>query len=177
MKNIDICCGEYASKYALTDWYEGSEEILREAMASGEDFDTDWFGCRKEIRYARIVRENGLYTVEVSSHCDDLWDGDDLIYDALWEVSNSEKELPDDIIDSIRDAALDCGIDDSADEAESLPDTATFEEISKLIGKLEVITEAQVHDGYRRLCEIVKEHVEYMQTPEYQNMKGEHNED
>ena len=117
MKNIDICCGEYASKYALTDWYEGSEEILREAMASGDDFDTGWFGCRKEIRYARIVRENGLYTVEVSSHCDDLWDGDDLIYDALWEVSKSEEELPDDIIESIRDTAADCGIDDSADEA------------------------------------------------------------
>ena len=177
MKTIDICRGEYASKWSLTDWYEESEQLLREALDSGEDFDTGWFGCRKEIRYARICREDGQITVEVSSHMDDLFDGDDLIYDALWEVSESEEELPDDIIDSIRETALDCGIDDSADETETLPDTATFEEISELIGKLEVITEAQVNDGYRRLCEIVKAHVEYMKTPEYQNMKGEHNED
>jgi len=177
MKNIDIEYGMYASKWGLTDWYEESEKMLREAMASGEDFDTGWFGCRKEIRYARIVRENGEYTVEVSSHSDDLWDGDDLIYDALWEVAHVEEELPDDIIDSIRDAALDDGIDDSETEQENLPGTATFEEISDVIGRLEVVTDARIHDGFRRLCDIVKDHVEFMKTPEYQNMKGEHNED
>lgn len=177
MKNIDIEHGAYASKWGLADWYEESEEILRGAMASGEDFDTGYFGCKKEIRYARIVRENGEYTITVSSHSDDLWDSDDLIYDALWVVSESEEELPDDIIDSIRDAALDCGIDDNVEDSESLPDTATFEEISELIGKLEDTTEAEVRDGFRRLCDIVKDHVEFMKTPEYQKTKGEHNED
>lgn len=175
MKTIDLCGGGYASKWGLTDWYEESEKILREAIASEEDFDTGWFGCKKEIHYARIIRKDGLFTVTASSHSDDLWDGDDLIYDALWEVSRLEEELPDDIIESIRDAAIDCGIDDNAEETESLPSTATFEQISDLIGKLEVIAEVRTHEYYRRLCDIVKDHVEFMKTPEYKmEGKNEH---
>lgn len=177
MKTIDICRGEYASKWSLTDWYEESEQLLREALDSGEDFDTGWFGCRKEIRYARICREDGQITVEVSSHMDDLFDGDDLIYDALWVVSKSEKELPDGIIDSIRDAAIDCGIDDVSSECESLPASASFDEVDRLVSVLESCTEAQNKENFECLCDIVKAHVEYMKTPEYQNMKGEKNED
>lgn len=177
MKDIDICHGAYASKYALTDWYEESEKILREAIESGEDFDTGYFGCRKEIRYGRIRRENGVITVEVSAAMDDLYDGSELIYDALWDVSNSEEELPDDIIESIRDTAADCGINDSAMEWEDLPADATFADVDHLISVLEDSVESQNEENYSRLCEIVKEHVEYMKTPEYQKTKGEHNED
>ena len=105
MKEIDITYGEYAAKWGLTDLYPESEDKLRQALLSGEDFDTGWWGCKKEIRYCRITQEIGMITVEVSAHMDDLWESDDLIYDALWETTKQEDELPEEIIDSIRDDA------------------------------------------------------------------------
>lgn len=174
MERIDICCGgEYASKWALTDWYEESEKILREAIESGEDFDTGYFGCRKEIRYGRIRRENGVISVEVSAHMDDLYDGGELIYDALWEVSKSEEELPDDIIESIRDSAVDCGINDFAAEWEDLPPDATFADVDHLISVLEDSVESQNEENFSRLCDIVKDHVEYMKSDEYRKLNAE----
>ena len=98
MKEVDISSGEYASHYSLTDLYPQSEAKLREALASGEDFDTDWFGCKKEIRYARYIREGNSITVKVSAQMDDLWESDDLVYDALWEACQTEEELPEDFI-------------------------------------------------------------------------------
>ena len=161
MNNIDICSGEYASKWGLTDFYEESEQKLKDALTSGEDFDTGWFGCKKEINYARICRENDRVTVEVSAHMDDLWDGDALIYDALWEERHTEEELPDRIIDSIRDAAIDDGLDDHTDITDALPADATFEQIVELIGKLEVEAMDANAEMYNRLRGIVAVHYEY----------------
>lgn len=163
MKTIDIAekSGEYASKWGLTDFYPEAEEILREALASGEDFETDWFGCKKEIRYARITGSQNEITIEVSAHMDDLWESDDLIYDALWETTKIEKELPEEILESIRDAVI-YDVDDHTDLDASLPRSATFEEIVKAIKNLEYQAEANNHQMYLDLCDCVKGHVEYM---------------
>lgn len=165
MKTIDIAkhTGEYASKWGLTDFYPEAEADLRKALESGEDFETDWFGCKKEIRYARITGDEGRITIEVSAHMDDLWESEDLIYDALWEVSKIEDELPEEIIDSIRDAAI-YDIDDHTDLDVALPRSATWDEIVEAMGKLEDEAEANNHRMYLELCEIVKAHVEYMNT-------------
>ena len=162
MKTINICHGEYASKWSLTDFYEESEQRLRDAIESGEDFDTGWWGCKKEIRYARVCREDGHISIEVSCHMDDLFDGDDLIYDALWEETRTEEELPDDIIDSIRDAAIDDGIDDHTDIADALPAYASFDQVVGMIDRFEGYAEAENNSMYQRLCGIVAAHVEYM---------------
>lgn len=165
MKTIDIAerTGEYASKWGLTDFYPEAEEKLQEVLASGEDFDTGWFGCKKEIRYARIVREEGEIEISVAAHMDDLWEEDDLIYDALWEVSKIEDELPEEIIDSIREAAI-YDIDDHTELSITLPATSTFDEIVEAMGKLEDEAEENNHRMYLELCEIVKAHVDYMNT-------------
>lgn len=165
MKTIDIAerTGEYASKWGLTDFYPEAEEDLRAALESGEDFETDWFGCKKEIRYAKITGDQEEITIEVSAHMDDLWEEDDLIYDALWEVSKIEDELPEEIIDSIRDAAI-YDIDDHTDLSITLPRSATWDEIIKAIENLEYEAEANNHRMYLELCEIVKAHIDYMNT-------------
>lgn len=163
-KDIDICYGMYASKWGLTDFYEESEQKLKDALNSGEDFDTGWFGCKKEIRYARIVREDGEITVEVSCNMDDLYDYDsapDLIYDALWEERHTEEELPDEIIDSIIDEAIDVQIDDHTKVDETLPADASFDDIVAVIGKLEDEAESNNTDMYQRLRVIVAEHYDY----------------
>lgn len=162
MKELDLDGMGYAAKYGVSDFNDYAELKLRAAIASGEDFDTGWFGARKEINYARIVRENGAYTITVSAHMDDLFDNPDLIYDALWEVASSEEELPEDIIESIIDEAIDCGIDDKSECDDTLPADASFEDIAKCLDELESMAMSANHDMYKRLCDIVKEHWAWM---------------
>ena len=157
MKLVEIGHGEYASQWGLTDFYEESEEKLKDVLKSGEDFDTGWFGCKKEIRYARYVREGDEFTIEVSAHMDDLWEGDDLIYDALWEVNKSEEELSDEIIDSIRELAFEGGVEDvSYGDAVILSEEATFERIVEVTDDLEKYVENNNQEMFNRLCEIVR---------------------
>lgn len=164
MKEIDIAekTGCYASKWSISDFYEEAEKSLRSALESGEDFDTGWFGCKKEINYAKIVREDGKITVSVCCHMDDFWESEDLIYDALWEVTKAENELPEEIIDSIRDAAIDDRVDDSSTWTEVLPSSASFDDVVKALDKCEANADAGNTGMYKRLCDIVWDHVEYM---------------
>ena len=155
MKEISISSGEYSSQNGLTDLYPESETKLREALASDEDFTTGWTGCRKEIRYVNYTREGDRITVEVSACMDDLWESDDLIYDALWTACEVEEELPDDVINSIRER-LGFEIDDHTDITVLLPATATFEEIMEATGKAENEAEQNNSNMFERLCEIVK---------------------
>ena len=164
MKKIDIeeNTGCYASKWGISDFYDEAEKSLKAALDSGEDFDTGWFGCKKEIHYGQIVREDGNVTVSVCCHMDDLWESEELIYDALWEVTKVENELPEDIIDSIRDAAIDDCVDDSSTWTEVLPSSVSFDDVVKALDKCEVNADAENTGMYKRLCEIVYYHVEYM---------------
>jgi hypothetical protein len=157
MKEININYGAYSSTYALTDLYPESRAKLQEALASGEDFTTDWTGCKKEIRFAKYTREGDNITVEVSAQMDDLWEGDDLIYDALWEACKVEEELPDALIDRIRES-LGFEIDDHTDVTVVLPASASFEEIMEATGKAENEAEQHNEEMFKRLCEIVKEY-------------------
>lgn len=165
MNRIDICRGEYAAHWSLTDLYDYSREKLQAALASGEDFDTGWWGCKKEIRYARICRDGGEIRILVSCHMDDLWDGDALIYDALWEECGAEEQLPDELIDTVRSFAIDCGIDEQTELSEVLPTSAGFDELVKVIDRLEDEAEAHNTEMYNELRAVVR--------GEYENWKGE----
>lgn len=162
MKDVDICMGVYASHWDLIDFYPQSEAALKAALASGEDFTTGWFGCKKEIRYARIQRDSAMgdecgIIVDVAACMDDFYEGDDLIYDAYWEVTGLEEELPEEVIQNIRDIAGECGVDDRAEETEYLPLSASYEDIIGAMARLESVTEMKNKENYARLCEIVKE--------------------
>lgn len=163
MKHINLTTGEYASKWSLTDFYPEAAHNLRLALISGEDFTTD-FGCKKEIRYARYTRDDKCFTVHVSCVMDDLWESDDLIYDALWETCHVEEELPEDIIDSIRDAAIDMQVNDGTDLTRVLPREASFDEIVKLTEQLESEAEENNKHMYEELCECVKAYWQYLQN-------------
>lgn len=160
MKEIDIAekTGFYASKWGISDFYEEAEQSLRDALASGEDFDTGWFGCKKEINYAQIIREGGNTTVSVCCHMDDLWDEEDLIYDTMKE----EVELPDSIINSIRDAAIDDGIDDNTELSMTLSEEASFDDIVEALDTLEKEAMEANHSMFLRLTDIVEAHIQYV---------------
>lgn len=161
MKEIDITYGEYASKWGLTDFYDESAEKLKSALESGEDFCTGWFGCKKEINYAKYVKYGNGFNISVSAHIDDMYESDDLIYDALWEVAKSEEELPDDIIESIRDFAMWDGITDYTELSETIPVAdATFEKVVEITDRLESQAMEHNHEMFKQLCEIVKDHIQ-----------------
>lgn len=156
MSKIDICCGEYGAKWGLTDFYEKSEEIFRSAIASGADFEIN-YGCRKEIRYAEIVRDENGVSVSVTSCMDDLFEEDDLIYDALWKRCKVEEELPDDMVDEIRTLASELWLSDESTATRELHRSATFEEIVSAIGELEDETENSNSEMFKTLCDLVEE--------------------
>ena len=161
MKHIDISSGDYACKWSLTDFYDDSEQKLRDALASGEDFDTGWFSCNKEPRSARYVRRNGWLSVEVSAAMSDLWEQDDLIYGALWSISRSEPELPEDVISLIRDTAIDLGLDDVSYESEMIPAPVSYTKLVEVTDRLEKEVESNNDRMFNQLREIVKEVLKY----------------
>lgn len=54
------------TKWGPVDFYDDSRESIRLAFRSGDDFETPWMGCKKEILSSRITREGNKITVEVS---------------------------------------------------------------------------------------------------------------
>lgn len=154
-KRIEITSGDYAAQWGLTDFYSECEDLLRSAVESCKDFETDW-GCKKEIRYASVVRDGGCVVVTVTSHMDDLYEDGDLIYDALWERLHIEDEIPEEMFERIRDFAIDCGIEDQSEAAFALPRSATFEDICEAIEKLEDYTEASNTAMFNELCDLVE---------------------
>lgn len=157
MKEIDISYGAHSSNHGLTDLYPESESKLREALASDEDFTTGWTGCKQEIRYVKYTREGKSITIEVSAHMDDLWDSNDLIYDALLWACQVDEELPDEFINSVRECLGD-DIDDHTEITMVLPSSVTFERIMELTGTLEDEAERNNQRMFDSLCDIVKEH-------------------
>lgn len=163
MKELFKDTGEYAAKWGLTDFYEAEEQELREAIESGEDFTTGWYSCKKEIRSGEITRVNGKILITVSAAMDDLYDAEDLIYDALWEVApNYEDELPEEIVDSIRDAAIEERIDDHNEASDTIPGDSTYDEIVRAVSGLESEAEELNTRDYIKLKEIVKAHLCYL---------------
>lgn len=155
MKEIDISVGEYAAKWGISDFYEDSEELLREALESGEDFTTEW-GCKKEIRYATLTKEGETISLRVVCNMDDLYESDDLIYDALWSRLRVEERLPDELIDSIREAAADEWMNDSAEATAELPASSTFEEICAKLYELTDEAEKENDETFKELCDMVE---------------------
>lgn len=157
MKYVDICYGEYAAKWGLTDFYPESEAKLREAIDSGEDFDT-YYGCKKEIRYCRITRDDERVIVSVEACMDDLYESDELIYDALWARLHTEEELPEETIEAIQNHCYDLSLCDRGEAVAILPREATFEEITNAISSGESETEEINSIVFKTVCDIVEQH-------------------
>lgn len=174
MKNIDICDGDYAAKWGISDFYEDSEELLRNALASGEDFTTEW-GCKKEIRYGLLTKEGDKITLRVSCHMDDLYESDDLIYDALWARMKKEEELPDEIIDSIREVASEEWLRDYSEACAEIPASSTFEEICQKLDELTAEAEKENDETFNHLCDMVEDMYKWWkETPNWREvLRGE----
>jgi hypothetical protein len=59
----------YAAKWGVSDFYDEPREGLLIALGSGSDFDTGWYGVKKEIQQGRVVRSDE--TIFVSARVTD----------------------------------------------------------------------------------------------------------
>lgn len=160
----DITSGWGCSHWGLTDLYPECEENLRKLLDSGLDFVTTECSCKKESVSAWYSRIDGVIGVTVCQFMDDLWESDDLITDAMWEVCKSE-EIPEDVYDSfvefIRTLAVDAGVDDRADARIELPADATYEDVMDAADRAWGITETKLNEYYKRLKGIVQDALSY----------------
>ena len=155
VKSWDICEGGcYGSHWGLTDLYPKCEENLRTLMESGEDFRTTW-DCKKELLSALVMRIDGKLRVTVSAWTDDLWESDDLIYDALCDATGREECLTEETISAIRDMAYEVGCDDHAEVSQEVP--SDYDALMSIIPNLADAAESECHKWYQALVRIIKD--------------------
>ena len=147
--------GCYGSSWGLTDLYEECENNLKTILESGEDFRASW-DSKKELQSATLMRIGGVMKITVSVWMDDLWEQDDLIYDAYYDVKKSEEELSEDMLNEIRDLAFELECDDSTSvswEGECSDYDAIMEHIEQLTSE----ADSQLDKWYACLKEIIRE--------------------
>ena len=115
--------------WGVGDFYNGSEEELREAIKSGKPFDTGWHGFKKEPQSMRIYRDEDGVTVNVSECMDEALEQTDLFYDFL--ADDEYDLLTDDILEDIRGYLYFGDFVEEIEDSGELPADATFEQIIK----------------------------------------------
>lgn len=140
-------------KWGVGDFYNGNEELLKNALSSGEDFDTNWHGFKKELESMRIAKDSNGVTVSVSAYMDSALEEWDLICDGISE--DEEAMLTEDIVEEIREALYRAmWADMYCEECENtavLPASATFDEIIAKASELMEGCYNKLHESFR-LC-------------------------
>lgn len=156
VEDYDIADGGcYASSWGLTDLYDSCGKNLKSLLDSGKDFRAAW-SSKKELQSVTLLRSGETMNISVNVWMDDLWESDDLIYDAYYDVTGSEDEIPEETIDAIKDFAFEVGCDDStyATWEGKCPD---YDTIMKHIEGLADEADRQLTKHYECLKAIVKE--------------------
>lgn len=164
MNRIRLTDGEYASQWGLTDLYPECEAKLRALLESGEDFETDWCGSKKELLSAQYERYRGKLYVTIQAWMDSLSDGD-LIYDAAYDKFGSEDVLTDDLLDEIYDYVIDSGIcSDSVYVDDALDASASYEDLMTTVDRLSNEAEEELDRMYQALCDTVEAYVNHARS-------------
>jgi hypothetical protein len=97
------------AKWGVSDFYDEARESLLEALKSGEDFDTGYYGVKKEIQTGRVYRLGT--TIYCEAWCSDDFDteghGD-------YEITVFDDDTAEQLLEQIEN-----GLEHAADGAES----------------------------------------------------------
>jgi len=164
LNNIETPSGIYASHWGLSDLYDSAAALLKALIESGKDFSTDWWGAKKEIVYAKYTGTGDELTIEVAEHMDDLWESDDLIEDALYELEHKGliqkgTELSEEDYDYIRDVLLWSDIDDKATAERTINRDTPFEKILETADEIWDEAHKINHDNYEYIQGTVLEYI------------------
>ncbi len=162
----------YGAHWSLSEMYQEHEAELRKALASGEDFEASW-GVKKEIEYATVRRINGSIEVEFRTYIDELYGIADTL---LWVASGKKYDSGFDYICKFHDLDPNKPADHERAESimeevqgwvedeyreewterDSLPATATYEEIMNMIDELGAVATTASQDCYESMVETVR---------------------
>lgn len=149
-----------ASNWGVADFYDDVRKTLREAFDSGEDFQTQWLPCKKEVRSVRYTRQNLFVTIEVCCEMDDLSNGD-LIQDAVWQIDGDDREITDEQMNEILNVVWFGDVTDGVTLAYELPsDETTFDRVISETERLETEAADLLDEYFDRVCNIVREVLE-----------------
>lgn len=113
--------------WGVGDIYEDVEKIMRDVIASGDRFTTGWHGWKKELESMCIDRTEDEIIVSVRAYMDDL-DDYSIIRDCL--TGEEEEKITEEQYEAIYDVLFEFPeFSTEEDESETLPLTATYEEI------------------------------------------------
>lgn len=165
--------GSYAAKWALSDFYEEDEKLLRSIwVTEGQSFVADW-GCKKEINYCHVERINGKTTIIAKAFIDEL---PEIADTCLWQAfgGNDKCESGWDGLAKIH--GLDCDKDhdrlcslfeeleerlssyysEEHESVESLESEATWEDFINAIDKAESTAMREAEECYQQLVEVCR---------------------
>lgn len=147
MANFDFFdWGSWGITGDASDLYANSRKELEDALNSGEDFDTDWHGFKKELESMRVSRKNGRITVEVSAEMDSLYEDPDLIFDC---VTDEEAErITGEMIDAIREELEWTDFRETSSDMDVLPADASIDDIMKSAKHMIDLCNQELHDSF-----------------------------
>lgn len=120
--------GHYGIFEEEDTFYPEVRKLLKEALASGEDFDTGWGSFKKEIESIRIQAIGDTIIVSVSESMDEI---PDLIYDC-----DNADDLTDDEIDELVDCWYLGDYSTDTDRDAYIDRDSSLEDILKVATKL-----------------------------------------
>ena len=147
MANFDFNnWGSWGITGDASDLYADSGKELEDALNSGEDFDTDWHGFKKELESMRVSRKNGRIIVEVYAETDSIYEDSALIFDC---VTDEEAErITEEMIDAIREELNWTDYREGSEEMEWLPTDASLDDIMRSAREMIDICNQELHDSF-----------------------------
>lgn len=155
-----LTSGLDACKWGVSDLYEEAEKNLRELLTYSGEFRTEWCSCKKEEYAFRLWFHDDYIHVAVSNCMDDLYDGYDLIDDALWDLGKQDVELSDDDVDRIRELCMFSDVDTEVTDDENIKRDSTYEEIMETLERLADETDKWLEDYYETVKNIISYYLE-----------------
>ena len=135
--------------YGVGSFYDEREKALRDAIKSGEDFDSGWHGFKKDTASMCVYRKDGRITVGVSKFMDSALEEVDLFGDFL---TDEEMEmLTDERVEEIRNRLFASNYTEEPSETGTLPADSDFSAVMKMVESLDETCEKALQDSYR-LC-------------------------
>ena len=109
-KRLEDAFWNDGAKWSVSDLYESAAKALEDALLSGEDFDTGWWGVKKEIRSGRVSRIGDQVTVEASATDDFDTEGNGMV------VLTAKEATMQRVIEALGEAEQEAEADRSANE-------------------------------------------------------------
>jgi hypothetical protein len=161
-----------ATKWGISDFYDENADVLKNAVQSGEPFDTGWFSCKKEVITGRVSRsvKGGKISVEVSECMDearylvdtDYYEATDKKhsdgYSALESLGLDDEQIK----EVIESTASSCGLgEENCKRASSAIDaSSSYDKVCEELDKLAVQTSSELEAWYQQVIAECKARIE-----------------